>query len=404
MRVEDSVFPMKTNIVVVGGAGHVGLPLSLVLAKAGYRVGIFDISAKAVDQVVNGRLPFFEPGAEALLQSQLSSGRLSAGTEPQIISSAEVVIVVVGTPVGETGPDPNLVLDTMEGYRRFFSNGQLVVLRSTLFPGVTEQLSRAFENWGLNVDVAFAPERIAEHKALEELEALPQIVAGCSPRATERTSKLFESLGVQVLVLEPKEAELAKLYSNAWRYLRFAIANQFFQIADNEGLDFEKIRRVMSFEYPRAADLPSAGFAAGPCLLKDTLQLAAFAKNQFTLGVAAVQTNEGLTSYVIEKLRSEFDLASLTVGLLGMSFKGGSDDIRSSLAYKLKRELRFHAKAVFTTDPMVSNEVDPSLLSLNEVLELADILIISAPHPEYKRVITGKPVVDIWGLTRPVTG
>ena len=137
-------------------------------------------------------------------------------------------------------------------------------------------------------------------------------------------------------------------------------------IANDFGLDFERIRAAVMHEYPRAADMPGAGLAAGPCLLKDTMQLAAFNNNNFTLGHASMMINEGLPLYLVARLEQRFDLSAITVGILGMAFKGESDDIRSSLSYKLKRLLRFKADRVLCTDPYVT--IDPDLAPLDEVL------------------------------------
>ena len=126
------------------------------------------------------------------------------------------------------------------------------------------------------------------------------------------------------------------------------------------------------------------------------MQLAAFHNNNFTLGYAAMTTNEGLPLYVVDRLDARYPLKDMTVGILGMAFKGGSDDIRSSLSYKLKRILRFKAAAVLCTDPLVTS--DPSLVSLEEVLEKADLLIVGAPHAEYRELRPAVPVADIWNL------
>ena len=152
--------------------------------------------------------------------------------------------------------------------------------------------------------------------------------------------------------LEPEEAELAKLFTNTWRYIKFAAANQFYMIANDRGVDFEKVRKGLTQDYPRASDMPGAGFAAGPCLFKDTMQLAAFSDNMFGLGHSAMLVNEGLPLYIVSRLEKRFDLANLTVGILGMSFKAESDDIRSSLSYKLRRVLKFKAKAVLCDRPV----------------------------------------------------
>jgi UDP-N-acetyl-D-mannosaminuronic acid dehydrogenase len=269
------------------------------------------------------------------------------------------------------------------------------VLRSTVYPGVTALVERRVANLGLDLDVAFCPERIAEGKALHELFELPQIVSARNPAALARARKLFEVLVTEIVELQPEEAELAKLYTNAYRYLKFALANQLYMMANDFGLDYERIRQGVIYNYPRAADLPAAGFAAGPCLLKDTMQLAAFNNNNFVLGHAAMMVNEGLPLYVVDRLARRYDPPATTVGILGMAFKGESDDTRSSLAYKLKRILRFKAAGVLCTDPYVT--VDRDLVPLEEVLEGSDLLVIGAPHRRYADLATDKPVIDIWG-------
>jgi UDP-N-acetyl-D-mannosaminuronic acid dehydrogenase len=225
---------------------------------------------------------------------------------------------------------------------------------------------------------------------------LPQLVSGCGGSAVERASKLFRLLTDQIVEVEPEEAELAKLFTNSWRYIKFAAANQFFMIANNFGVDYERVRNAITFDYPRAADLPGAGFAAGPCLYKDTAQLAAFNTNNFPLGNASMLVNEGLPLYLIAQAEERFDLSAMTVGILGMAFKGESDDIRSSLSYKLRRILRFKARDVLCTDPYVT--VDPDLLSHDDVVTRSDLLIIGAPHDRYADLRTDKPVIDIWNI------
>ncbi|MBV8909862.1 MAG: nucleotide sugar dehydrogenase, partial [Gammaproteobacteria bacterium] len=247
-----------------------------------------------------------------------------------------------------------------------------------------------------SIEVCFCPERIAEGHALEELRTLPQIVAGRTSRVTERAATLFRNLTTDIVELTPEEAELAKLFTNTWRYIKFATANQLFMIANDFGLDFERIRRAVTRNYPRAADMPGPGFAAGPCLFKDTMQIAAFYQNNFTLGHASVMINEGMPIYVVNRLEQHYDLSTMTVGILGMAFKGNSDDTRSSLSYKLKRLLRLKAKRVLCTDPHVST--DPELVPLDQVLREADLLVIAAPHREYAALEPEVPTVDLHNL------
>jgi len=391
----------ENDVVVVGGCGRVGLPLGLAFADRGSKVVLYDVNEASVATVGSGTMPFLEEGADSVLRRVLGS-TLSVTSAPQAVASAEHVIIVVGTPVDEhLNPDPNAVSSAVLGIEEHLRRGQLLVLRSTVFPGTTALIERQLEELGKGIDVAFCPERIAEGKAMTELFELPQIVSGRTETALSRAEKLFGVLTSHTVRLQPEEAELAKLFTNTWRYIKFATANQLFMMATDFGLDYEKIRAALAFDYPRAADLPKAGFAAGPCLLKDTMQLAAFNNNNFVLGHAAMMVNEGLPLYVVSRLEQRFDLSSLTVGILGMAFKDGSDDTRSSLSYKLRRILRYKAGAVLCTDPHVRS--DPTLSTLEDVLRQSDLLIVAAPHREYRDLERRQlkheavPIVDIWG-------
>jgi UDP-N-acetyl-D-mannosaminuronic acid dehydrogenase len=387
----------ERDVVIVGGCGHVGLPLAIALADRGAHTAVYDIDPAATAQVSSGCMPFKEPLAAPLLKRVVAAGRLAASTDPAIVGTAGIVIVVVGTPVDEhLNPDQQAVPRALAGCADYLRDGQLLILRSTVYPGVTALVEKLIARLGHAIDVAFCPERIAEGKAMTELFDLPQIVSARRDEGYERAAALFGLLTERVVRMSPEEAELAKLFTNVWRYIKFATANQLYMIANDRGLDFERIRQGLMLDYPRAADMPGPGFAAGPCLLKDTMQLAAFNNNNFALGQTAMALNEGMPLYLVDRLTRRYDLESMTVGILGMAFKGGSDDIRSSLAYKLKRVLTSVAASVRCTDPYVT--VDQSLLPLDEVTNSCDLLIIGAPHPEYAALVTTKPVIDVWGI------
>jgi UDP-N-acetyl-D-mannosaminuronic acid dehydrogenase len=387
----------ERDVVVIGGCGHVGLPLAIAFADRGARTAVYDVNPGAVELVSTGRMPFAEEGAGPLLERAVAEGSLVASADPAIVGSAAHVVVVIGTPVDEhLNPDQQAIPRALAQCAEHLRDGQLLILRSTVYPGVTALVEKMIARLGKSIDVAFCPERIAEGQAMTELFTLPQIVAARREPACQRAEALFGLLTACQVRMSPEEAELAKLFTNVWRYIKFATANQLYMIANDRGLDFERIRQGLMLDYPRAADLPAAGFAAGPCLLKDTMQLAAFNNNNFALGQTAMAINEGLPLYLVDRLRQRYDLDSMAVGILGMAFKGGSDDIRSSLAYKLKRILTFTTETVYCTDPYVT--VDPSLLPLDDVVNKSDLLIIAAPHPEYATLHTGKPVVDIWNI------
>jgi len=389
--------PADLDVVVLGGGGHVGLPLSLALAQSGLRVGIYDTNPSTLEHIAAGQMPFMENGADELLREILPTGRLAFGSDGDMIARTEQLVVVIGTPVDEfLGPSMTIFEKAVEQIAPYLREGALVVLRSTVYPGTTAYVAQHLAARGAKVDVAFCPERIAEGHALEELHTLPQIIGADTDIAADRATALFKHLASQTVRTTTKEAELAKLFTNTWRYMKFAVANQFFMIADQAGVDYTNILRAIREDYPRAADLPGPGFAAGPCLFKDTMQLSAFTADHFPLGQAAMQVNEGLPAYIVSALERRYGgLQGKTVGILGMAFKSESDDPRASLSYKLRKLLTWAGARVLATDPYVR---DDRLVPLDTVLSESDILVLGAPHKAYRSLpVGGRDVVDVWG-------
>ena len=389
----------ENDVVVVGGCGHVGLPLAIILASKKLKVVAFDTNTQVVATVNSGKMPFDEPGAPEVLTEVLCTKLFLASSDKKLVSTAEHVVVVIGTPVDEhLNPDPEVVPNAVAQLLDVLKDGQHLVLRSTVYPGVTKLVEKVIAGSGKKIDVSFCPERIAEGKAVEELIALPQIISARTTHAVDRAKSLFSNLTSNMIVVSPEEAELAKLFTNTWRYIKFAAANQLYTIANDFGVDFERVRHAITTDYPRAADMPGAGFAAGPCLFKDTMQLAAFNNNNFTLGHSSMMINEGLPLYLVSRIEKNYDLSKMTVGVLGMAFKAESDDIRSSLSYKLKRILKFKAQSVICADALVSD--DETLIGEAELIDRADLVVIGAPHKRYASMPISKPVIDIWNIRK----
>ncbi|MCX7313615.1 MAG: nucleotide sugar dehydrogenase [Alphaproteobacteria bacterium] len=386
------------DLTVVGGAGHVGIPLVLSFAAKGSTVNVNDLNEQTLATLKAGNIPFIENGAQPLLTKALADQRLFFTSRPEDISTSGPVIITIGTPVDEfLNPVRGVVQECIDALLPHLRDGQLIVLRSTLYPGTTDWVDAHIKRQGRNLKVAFCPERIVQGQGIEELARMPQIVSGTSPEAEQEAAALFGLIAPELTMLKPIEAEFAKLFTNAYRYIGFAITNQFYLIAKSAGLDYHQILQAMKLNYPRANYIPTPGFAAGPCLVKDTMQLLAFARNEFGLGNAAIMVNEGLPLHIVAELNREHDLSKMTVGLLGVAFKAESDDPRASLSYKLKKALSGAAREVLTTDPLVTT--DPDLLPLETVIARSDLLILCTPHQIYRTAdLRGKPVVDVWGV------
>ncbi len=388
----------NANLTVVGGAGHVGIPLVLAFASKGFSINVNDINEENLATLKSGRLPFIEHGAQELLTQALAGKRLVFTSKPEDISTRGPVIVTIGTPVDEfLNPEHNVVQKCVDKLLPYMCDGQLLVLRSTLFPGTTDWMDRHIKRKKRKLKIAFCPERVAQGFGIDELNRMPQIVSGTSREAEEEAAALFKPIVAELVQLKPIEAEFAKLFNNAYRYIEFAVTNQFYLIAKSAGVDYHRILKGMKHNYPRAKNIPRPGFAAGPCLVKDTMQLLAFARNEFGLGNTAILVNEGLVLHVIGDLRRRYDLSKMTIGLLGMAFKAEIDDVRASLSYKFKKVLASHAREVLATDPFVTTDRD--LLPLDETIDRSDLLILCTPHQCYRSVdFKNKPMVDVWGF------
>lgn len=385
------------DIIIVGGLGHVGLPLGIAFAEQGLRVCLYDIDKEKGKMVLKGTLPFTEYGAQEILKKVLINKTLNVSYKQSDISKAKFIIVTIGTPVDEhLDPKTRAFLEFFEELKKYLNPGQTIIIRSTVYPNTCQQLLRLLGNdkkW----HIAYCPERITEGYAIKELKELPQIVAGLSEYAINSASELFSYLSPKIIRTSMGEAELVKLFCNAWRYIQFAVANQFHMISYKFEVDFEKVRWAMREGYERALSLPSAGFTSGPCLLKDTMQLAAFDSNNFFLGHAAMMVNEGMPNFIVEDLRKRYDLTKIKVGILGMTFKADVDDIRDSLSYKLGKILRFHGTSVYYSDEFAK---DPTFISKEKLVEICDVVIIGAPHSPYKGMVIPEriEVVDLWGV------
>lgn len=386
------------DIVIVGGLGHVGLPLGIMFASQGLKVVLYDVNQKYARIVQSGKMPFIEYDAETLLKKALACGNLSIQTSPEVVAQARIVIVAVGTPVDEyLNPKVKQFLNIFNEFKRFLVRKQLIVIRSTVYPHTCEQLSRVLGGRGWKI--AYCPERIIQGYAIRELRELPQIVSGMNKEAENQAALLFGKIASKIIRVSIRKAELTKLFSNAWRYIQFAVTNQFYMISNSLNVDYQKVRKAMMDGYGRAATLPSAGFAAGPCLLKDTMQLAAFSNNNFLLGHSAMMINEGLPNFLVNKLREKYDLSKIKVGILGMAFKADIDDTRDSLSYKLGKILRFHGAKVHYSDEYAQ---DHTFVTKEKLLRLSDVVVIGVPHSAYRnlKIPRKKEIIDLWGVIK----
>lgn len=402
----------KARLAIVG-MGRVGLPLAIAFAKAGLRVSGLDVDAQRRSAIQLGKLPFHEPGAEEALGEAVMSERLVVSDDPgQVVPSAEVVILCVGTPLGaDLRPDYAQLRAALDRLAPHLRPGQLLIQRSTVSPGTLLKVVRPFlieriPDVAPDLLLAACPERIAEGRAMEELATLPEIVGGVDDRSAAAAAALFRVLGPdkEVHITDPTSAELAKLFTNVYRYVNFALANEFALLSEYYGRDAHHVIRMLNDGYPRA-DVPLPGPAGGPCLSKDGYFLVEeLSLPDFVL--LAWKLNDSAPAYIVRRLVRRLaghgvGLMGTPVAVLGRTFKRDSDDERQSPALRIIELLEREGAQVRAHDPFLGGP------TLDDVLSDAQALVLATNHSAYDRLDPGdiaslmsepRVAVDCWGV------
>jgi UDP-N-acetyl-D-mannosaminuronic acid dehydrogenase len=376
------------NVAIIGGLGHIGLTLAAVMHDF-YNIVLIDINREAVVKFNLKKEPsFYEPFLDDILKESVN---IEATTDISRIVSCEYIVITIGTPVDEyLNPKISPLFKLFESMKEYFTN-QTIILRSTIHPGITKKIEKKYST----VNIAFCPERIAGGRMIEELYKLPQIISGNNDKAIDSACEFFKPLGINLIILNnTTSGELAKLMTNAYRYIHFAISNQFFMLAQEAGCNFYDIYNAMTEEYPRMESFPKPFWTSGYCLRKDTIQLAAWkSTNTFSLGYDASIINEMLPLFVFRKIREKYsNIQDLTIGLLGMAFKAGVDDTRDSLAFRMKKILENEIKEVLCHDPYIKND---NFIDVNTLIHKSDLIILMCNHKQYEKLKIDKPVIDL---------
>ena len=386
----------KSNISIIGGAGHVGFALGLIFSSKGFNVSLIDKDRPNIKKINSGKIPFLEENSQKLLKTMIKKKRIYATNQLRKVIESKFIIVCIGTPINnKLNPSLRDFINFFYQLKKFLKKDQIIIIRSSIYPGICNKIYKIIESKCKNL--SYCPERIVQGKAILELPKLPQLVSGKNKKAILESGKLFRKVCKKIIYTKVIEAELVKLFSNAYRYINFSISNQFYMICQNQNLNFFKIRDIMKDGYLRNSSIPMSGFTAGPCLLKDTMQLSSFYNHKFLLGHSAMTINEGIPKFIINKLEKKFNLKKKTVGVLGLAFKSETDDIRDSLSIKLLQLLKLKKVKTLQSDEYFKTKENIDKIDL---VKRSDIIIVSTPHKAYKKLKIGKNkiLVDIWGL------
>ena len=391
----------KNFRLVVTGMGRVGLPLAVSFALKGVKVVGVEKRPETLNLLTNTKnVPFMEKNLEKALEAAIKSKNLSFAQYNQFsFKKSPIIILTVGTPLKENlSPDMSQVNEAIERICKDADEDSIIILRSTLVPGTTEKsvMSRIRKS-GKSLHVAVCPERIMEGKALEEVTRLPEIVGTDDECIGNLVRELFLLLNDQkeIKITDTKTAEAAKIFTNVYRYVTFALANEFALISEKLGIDSREAISLANNKYHRSS-IPMPGPAAGPCLRKDGL----FLSNISVLNLIKVAwlLNESIPLHIIDTIENRYgSIYGKVVGVLGRSYKSNIDDERDSPAVKLIEELNMKGATVKSFDPHSRT----NLHTLKQVLE-SEIVILIVNHSYFDRITTSmlskaKLIYDAWG-------
>ncbi len=386
------------------GLGRIGLPLALSLADRRVDVIGVDKDRSRLDTISSGRMPFHETGTQELLERVLPAGRLTLTDEIGQAATADYIVLTLGTPAHvHLEIDISQIRSVVDDLLPLLREGQTLILRSTVAPGTTDWLAGYVEqrrgfSVGEDLFIAHVPERIANNRFLEEIETLPTIIGGVGAASGAKAAELFEVFGAELRQTSAIEAELAKIWTNIFRYVTFAIPNLLMMEAEQYGANVFEVIDLINRDYPRGG-IAAPGLTAGTCLRKDF----AFSEERSSspgMLLAVSRVHESMPRFIVDGLRRRLgSLRDRKVAVLGLTFKRDSDDLRDSLSHKLIRLLERDLAHVSRHDPHVPGLSEP----LESALAGADAVVIATNHSAFEGILPELPptalVVDPWNIT-----
>jgi len=410
---------MKVSVFALG---RTGLPLSLVCANSGFDVVGIDINENLVQQIKNGKLPFYEPGMKELLDKHLNKKFIPTTKITKDVKDSEYFVIAIGTKFSkypEKGSLTNL-FSVIDEIKEIGVKNKTIILRVTLPIGTTDKIKEKIEEDGLKEGkdffLAYVPERLMEGKAIEEEKSLPKVIGCYNDKSFEKVKNFFKKIGGEIVrVSNPKTAEFIKMIDNSWRNMRFAFANEIAFLSDANGINAIEALRAANKGYERN-EISFPGPVSGYCLGKDPYLLELAFDKVIVRGFNSVwfyarRANDWLCKKVVEEVKGK------NVLVAGLSFKQDIDDYRNSHSIDIIDLLLSEDFSVIVSDPYLDKttytrlpaHIDKNIVKMDykEALKKADTIIIATAHKEYKKlgakdllkdVKKGVKILDLWNI------
>jgi len=387
---KDRIESRDIEIAVVG-LGYIGLPTAIMFANAGFNVTGYEIREDVVKRINSGKAHIIEPEIDELLKKAIESGKLRATSNPEDIKEKDVYIICVQTPLKEDKtPDLSYLESAVRTVARAMKRGSLVIIESTVPPLTTVRMAELIETLtgfkaGKDFYMVHAPERVMPGRIFKELVYNSRIFGGITPESAELAEKLYRSfVRGQTFKTSSTVSEVVKLMENTFRDVNIALANEFALLAHQYGIDvFEAIE--LANTHPRVKiHVPGIG-VGGHCLPKDPHLLVWPAERDFGLIRLAREINDSMPLLTKELLFNALQEANVSpdravVAVLGLAYKGNSDDTRNSPAFAFIEAIRDDVAEVRTYDPFVGGTHE----NLEDALMGADAVVIATDHTAFK--------------------
>ncbi len=403
---------MKKKLVNVIGLGYIGLPTAALLASNGYTVIGTDINGLAVETINQGKIHIVEPGLAEVVQSVVKLGRLKAYTSPQ---PADIYIICVPTPFYEGGdiPLPNIeyVITAIRSIAKFIKDDDIIILESTSPVGTIDQIREVLLTEAVaveNIKLAYCPERVLPGRILEELVENDRVVGGVDFDSSKIVAEFYRSfVNGYVHVTDARTAEMCKLTENSFRDVNIAFANELSIICDREGIDVWNLIRLAN-HHPRVSILQPGVGVGGHCIAVDPWFIVARHPEYAKIIRSAREINNNKTNWVLDKIKATSADLSVKSGkvpaiaCLGLAFKPDIDDLRESPALHVALTLEELGYELVVVEPNINLYPMLKIMSLDEAIERADIVVIMVRHkefldPEFARRLKVKIFLDFCG-------
>jgi UDP-N-acetylglucosamine 2-epimerase (non-hydrolysing) len=394
--IEQLIVANNERLAVIG-MGYMGLPISSLLAQAGYSVTGVDLSKDKVDSINRGECPFDEDGMPELVKKVVEQGFLVAS---MTIPSCETYLVAVPTPHKNKQCDRSYVFAAVDAIAKVAKNGQTVIVESTISPQTSIEVEKRLAAIGLQLDVVHCPERAIPGQTLYELVHNDRIIGASSPNAQQKVKAIYQSfVDGQVFLTDLTTAECVKLVENTSRDVGIAFANELAQVCEELKVDVNEVIKLAN-RHPRVNVLNPGPGVGGHCIPIDPWFLVENTKAGDFIRLARKVNDERpiiVAEKVLERLKEN---GGTKIGILGVAYKPNVDDCRETPAQPILKHFEQAGVEVRYHDPYVPTWECDRVDNVEEILEWADVSVLVTGHDIYQNLQLKESIIDSCGLLK----